>query len=282
MIKRIIACILSTIIVLGATISYDRTPACRLAVMEQIPAQLGAVLPRAASYELELTAEEQSRTYTVSCFDKDGVKFRSYSMMTTEGSDDPLYYTYTDYTYDENGNCTDTFTGYQNDASSSNELRRTYDDQNRVLRTENYENGELISYSESEYTEVTNGQSSAVTTMYDGDGIEQYIIRTGMNTDGNILSSRLFEGEDVTASTDNRYDSKGRLIQTIEYGQDELTYETLTVYSLDGLTQTSRSTCEGATYATEQRTFDKDGQPLKIIQTDGDGYTITITYTRFA
>ena len=101
MLKRIISCILSTIIVLGATIAYDRTPACRIAVMEQIPAQLGAVLPRAAAYELELTVEEQSRTYTVNCFDKDGGKFRSYSILTTEGSDEPLHYTRTDYTYDE-------------------------------------------------------------------------------------------------------------------------------------------------------------------------------------
>ena len=30
MIKRIISCIVSTVIVLGATIAYDRTPACRL------------------------------------------------------------------------------------------------------------------------------------------------------------------------------------------------------------------------------------------------------------
>lgn len=281
MLKRIISCILSTIIVLGATIAYDRTPACRIAVMEQVPAQLGAVLPRAASYELELTAEEQSRTYTVNCFDKDGEKFRSYSMLTTEGSDEPLHYTTTDYTYDENGNCTDALTTDQSD-NSTLDYRRSYDDKNRVLRTENYENGELIAVSESEYTEVTNGQSSAVTTVYDGDDNEQYVIRTGMNTNGDILSSRLYEGEDVTASTDNRYDSKGRLVQTIQYGTDQLTYETLTVYSLDGLTQTSRSTCEGATYATEQRTFDENGQLLKIVQTDGEGYTITITYTRFA
>ena len=40
MIKRIISCIVSTVIVLGATIAYDRTPACRIAVMEQVPTQL--------------------------------------------------------------------------------------------------------------------------------------------------------------------------------------------------------------------------------------------------
>lgn len=280
MLKRIISCILSTIIVLGATIAYDRTPACRIAVMEQIPAQLGAVLPRAAAYELELTVEEQSRTYTVNCFDKDGGKFRSYSMLTTEGSDEPLHYTRTDYTYDENGNCTDALTIDQSN-NSTLDYRRSYDDKNRVLRSENYENDELIAVSESEYTEVTNGQSSAVTTVYDGSDNEQYVIRTGMNTNGDILSSRLYEGEDVTASTDNRYDSQGRLVQTIQYGEDQLTYETLTVYSLDGLTQTSRSTCEGATYATEQRTFDENGQLLQIVQKDGEGYTITITYTRF-
>ena len=51
MIKRIISCIVSTVIVLGATIAYDRTPACRIAVMEQVPTQLASVLPRAASYE---------------------------------------------------------------------------------------------------------------------------------------------------------------------------------------------------------------------------------------
>ena len=47
MIKRIISCIVSTVIVLGATIAYDRTPACRIAVMEQVPTQLASVLPRA-------------------------------------------------------------------------------------------------------------------------------------------------------------------------------------------------------------------------------------------
>lgn len=41
MIKRIISCIVSTVIVLGATIAYDRTPACRIAVMEQVPDTAG-------------------------------------------------------------------------------------------------------------------------------------------------------------------------------------------------------------------------------------------------
>ena len=67
MIKRIISCIVSTVIVLGATIAYDRTPACRIAVMEQVPTQLASVLPRAASYELELRTEEGNRSYTVNC-----------------------------------------------------------------------------------------------------------------------------------------------------------------------------------------------------------------------
>ena len=282
MFKRIISCIISTIIVLSVTIGYDRTPACRIAVMEQVPAQLGAVLPRAASYELALTSAEEGRSYDVKCFGKDGLAFRSYSMTTVEGQEDePLHYSYTDYTYDEAGNCTDAAT-CDKDGAVYNEIRRTYDEKNRVLRTETYTDGALTGYSESIYTEVTNGQSSAVTTLYDADGEVQQIIRTGMNTDGNILSSRLFEGDEVTASTDNRYDSKGRLVQSLQYGQDGMTYETLIVYSLDGRTQTSRSTCEGATYAIEQRTFDENGNPLAVTQTDGDGYTIRVTYTRFS
>ena len=84
MIKRIISCIVSTVIVLGATIAYDRTPACRIAVMEQVPTQLASVLPRAASYELELRTEEGNRSYTVNCHDKDGSTFRSYTMQTVE------------------------------------------------------------------------------------------------------------------------------------------------------------------------------------------------------
>ena len=103
MIKRIISCIVSTVIVLGATIAYDRTPACRIAVMEQVPTQLASVLPRAASYELELRTEEGNRSYTVNCHDKDGNTFRSYTMQTVEGQEEPLNFTYTDYTYDENG-----------------------------------------------------------------------------------------------------------------------------------------------------------------------------------
>ena len=62
MIKRIISCIVSTVIVLGATIAYDRTPACRIAVMEQVPTQLASVLPRAASYELELRTQNEALT----------------------------------------------------------------------------------------------------------------------------------------------------------------------------------------------------------------------------
>ena len=80
MIKRIISCIVSTVIVLGATIAYDRTPACRIAVMEQVPTQLASVLPRADSYELELRTEEGNRSYTVNCHDKDGNTFRSYML----------------------------------------------------------------------------------------------------------------------------------------------------------------------------------------------------------
>ena len=86
---------------LGATIAYDRTPACRIAVMEQVPTQLASVLPRAASYELELRTEEGNRSYTVNCHDKDGSTFRSYTMQTVEGQEEPLNFTYTDYTYDE-------------------------------------------------------------------------------------------------------------------------------------------------------------------------------------
>ena len=140
MIKRIISCIVSTVIVLGATIAYDRTPACRIAVMEQVPTQLASVLPRAASYELELRTEEGSRSYTVNCHDKDGSTFRSYTMQTVEGEEEPLNFTYTDYTYDGNGNCTDAITTDKANNSTS-EYRRSYDDKNRVLRTENYEYG---------------------------------------------------------------------------------------------------------------------------------------------
>ena len=86
MIKRIISCIAS-----------------RIAVMEQVPTQLASVLPRAASYELELRTEEGNRSYTVNCHDKDGNTFRSYTMQTVEGQEEPLNFTYTDYTYDENG-----------------------------------------------------------------------------------------------------------------------------------------------------------------------------------
>ena len=181
MIKRIISCIVSTVIVLGATIAYDRTPACRIAVMEQVPTQLASVLPRAASYELELRTEEGNRSYTVNCHDKDGSTFRSYTMQTVEGQEEPLNFTYTDYTYDENGNCTDAITTDKTNNSTS-EYRRSYDDKNRVLRTENYEDGELSASSETVYTEVDNGQSSAVNTVYDADGNELMVVRMGMNT----------------------------------------------------------------------------------------------------
>ena len=182
MIKRIISCIVSTVIVLGATIAYDRTPACRIAVMEQVPTQLASVLPRAASYELELRTEEGNRSYTVNCHDKDGSTFRSYTMQTVEGEEEPLNFTYTDYTYDENGNCTDAVTTDKTNNSTS-EYRRSYDDKNRVLRTENYEDGELSVSSETVYTEVDNGQSAAVNTVYDADGNELMVVRMGMNTD---------------------------------------------------------------------------------------------------
>ena len=62
------------------------------------------------SYELELRTEEGNRSYTVNCHDKDGSTFRSYTMQTVEGEEEPLNFTYTDYTYDENGNCTDAIT----------------------------------------------------------------------------------------------------------------------------------------------------------------------------
>ena len=181
MIKRIISCIVSTVIVLGATIAYDRTPACRIAVMEQVPTQLASVLPRAASYELELRTEEGNRSYTVNCHDKDGNTFRSYTMQTVEGQEEPLNFTYTDYTYDENGNCADAITTDKTN-NSTLEYRRSYDDKNRVLRTENYEDGELSASSETVYTEVDNGQSSAVNTVYDADGNELMVVRMGMNT----------------------------------------------------------------------------------------------------
>ena len=142
MIKRIISCIVSTVIVLGATIAYDRTPACRIAVMEQVPTQLASVLPRAASYELELRTEEGNRSYTVNCHDKDGNTFRSYTMQTVEGQEEPLNFTYTDYTYDENGNCTDAITTDKTNNSTS-EYRRSYDDKTafcarKTTRTANF------------------------------------------------------------------------------------------------------------------------------------------------
>ena len=240
MIKRIISCIVSTVIVLGATIAYDRTPACRIAVMEQVPTQLASVLPRAASYELELRTEEGSRSYTVNCHDKDGSTFRSYTMQTVGGQEEPLNFTYTDYTYDENGNCTDAVTTDKTNNSTS-EYRRSYDDKNRVLRTENYEDGELSASSETVYTEVDNGQSSAVNTVYDADGNELMVVRMGMNTNGDVLSSRTYEGEDnITSSTDNRYDSQGRLIQSVTVDESGVVFEVLTVYSVDGKTQTTR------------------------------------------
>ena len=281
MIKRIISCIVSTVIVLGATIAYDRTPACRTAVMEQVPTQLASVLPRAASYELELRTEEGSRSYTVNCRDKDGSTFRSYTMQTVEGEEEPLNFTYTDYTYDENGNCTDAITTDKTN-NSTLEYRRSYDDKNRVLRTENYEDGELSVSSETVYTEVDNGQSSAVNTVYDADGNELMVVRMGMNTNGDVLSSRTYEGEDnITSSTDNRYDSQGRLIQSVTVDESGIVFEVLTVYSVDGKTQTTRSTIEGGTLSTDTRTFDDNGNLVSMHQTDSDGYASDTTYTQF-
>ena len=86
--------------------------------MEQVPTQLASVLPRAASYELELRTEEGNRSYTVNCHDKDGSTFRS-TMQTVEGQEEPLNFTYTDYTYDENGNCTDAVTTDKTNNSTS-------------------------------------------------------------------------------------------------------------------------------------------------------------------
>ena len=281
MIKRIISCIVSTVIVLGATIAYDRTPACRNAVMEQVPTQLASVLPRAASYELELRTEEGNRSYTVNCHDKDGSTFRSYTMQTVEGEEEPLNFTYTDYTYDENGNCTDAITTDKTN-NSTLEYRRSYDDKNRVLRTENYEDGELSASSETVYTEVDNGQSSAVNTVYDADGNELMVVRMGMNTNGDVLSSRTYEGEDnITSSTDNRYDSQGRLIQSVTVDESGVVLEVLTVYSVDGKTQTTRSTIEGGTLSTDTRTFDDNGNLVSMHQTDSDGYASDTTYTQF-
>ena len=281
MIKRIISCIVSTVIVLGATIAYDRTPACRIAGMEQVPTQLASVLPRAASYELELRTEEGNRSYTVNCHDKDGSTFRSYTMQTVEGQEEPLNFTYTDYTYDENGNCTDAVTTDKTNNSTS-EYRRSYDDKNRVLRTENYEDGELSVSSETVYTEVDNGQSSAVNTVYDADGNELMVVRMGMNTNGDVLSSRTYEGEDnITSSTDNRYDSQGRLIQSVTVDESGIVLEVLTVYSMDGKTQTTRSTIEGGTLSTDTRTFDDNGNLVSMHQTDSDGYASDTTYTQF-
>lgn len=281
MIKRIISCIVSTVIVLGATIAYDHTPACRIAVMEQVPTQLASVLPRAASYELELRTEEGNRSYTVNCHDKDGSTFRSYTMQTVEGEEEPLNFTYTDYTYDENGNCTDAVTTDKTNNSTS-EYRRSYDDKNRVLRTENYEDGELSVSSETVYTEVDNGQSSAVNTVYDADGNELMVVRMGLNTNGDVLSSRTYEGEDnITSSTDNRYDSQGRLIQSVTVDESGVVFEVLTVYSVDGKTQTTRSTIEGGTLSTDTRTFDDNGNLVSMHQTDSDGYASDTTYTQF-
>lgn len=281
MIKRIISCIVSTVIVLGATIAYDRTPVCRIAVMEQVPTQLASVLPRAASYELELRTEEGNRSYTVNCHDKDGSTFRSYTMQTVEGQEEPLNFTYTDYTYDENGNCTDAVTTDKTN-NSTLEYRRSYDDKNRVLRTENYEDGELSVSSETVYTEVDNGQSSAVNTVYDADGNELMVVRMGMNTNGDVLSSRTYEGEDnITSSTDNRYDSQGRLIQSVTVDESGVVFEVLTVYSVDGKTQTTRSTIEGGTLSTDTRTFDDNGNLVSMHQTDSDGYASDTTYTQF-
>ena len=249
--------------------------------MEQVPTQLASVLPRADSYELELRTEEGNRSYTVNCHDKDGNTFRSYTMQTVEGEEEPLNFTYTDYTYDENGNCTDAITTDKTNNSTS-EYRRSYDDKNRVLRTENYEDGELSVSSETVYTEVDNGQSSAVNTVYDADGNELMVVRMGMNTNGDVLSSRTYEGEDnITSSTDNRYDSQGRLIQSVTVDESGIVLEVLTVYSVDGKTQTTRSTIEGGTLSTDTRTFDDNGNLVSMHQTDSDGYASDTTYTQF-
>lgn len=202
-------------------------------------------------------------------------------MQTVEGQEEPLNFTYTDYTYDENGNCTDAVTTDKTNNSTS-EYRRSYDDKNRVLRTENYEGGELSASSETVYTEVDNGQSSAVNTVYDADGNELMVVRMGMNTNGDVLSSRTYEGEDnITSSTDNRYDSQGRLIQSVTVDESGVVFEVLTVYSVDGKTQTTRSTIEGGTLSTDTRTFDDNGNLVSMHQTDSDGYASDTTYTQF-
>ena len=159
----------------------------------------------------------------------------------------------------------------------------THDEiKNRVLRTENYEDGELSVSSETVYTEVDNGQSSAVNTVYDADGNELMVVRMGMNTNGDVLSSRTYEGEDnITSSTDNRYDSQGRLIQSVTVDESGIVLEVLTVYSVDGKTQTTRSTIEGGTLSTDTRTFDDNGNLVSMHQTDSDGYASDTTYTQF-
>ena len=108
------------------------------------------------------------------------------------------------------------------------------------------------------------------------------VVRMGMNTNGDVLSSRTYEGEDnITSSTDNRYDSQGRLIQSVTVDESGVVLEVLTVYSVDGKTQTTRSTIEGGTLSTDTRTFDDNGNLVSMHQTDSDGYASDTTYTQF-
>ena len=77
------------------------------------------------------------------------------------------------------------------------------------------------------------------------------------------------QGEDnITSSTDNRYDSQGRLIQSVTVDESGVVFEVLTVYSVDGKTQTTRSTIEGGTLSTDTRTFDDNGNLVSMHQTD--------------
>ena len=107
------------------------------------------------------------------------------------------------------------------------------------------------------------------------------VVRMGMNTNGDVLSSRTYEGEDnITSSTDNRYDSQGRLIQSVTVDESGIVLEVLTVYSVDGKTQTTRSTIEGGTLSTDTRTL-MITHLVSMHQTDSDGYASDTTYTQF-
>lgn len=150
----------------------------------------------------------------------------------------------------------------------------TYDEADRVILQQSYQNGVITDYGEYSYDE--HGNQLIVKAYYGGELAMDYSFSYTYDGSGNILTREEYLDGELISRVAFSYDEKGREVSSVSY-DPEGSVMTRTESAWEDSTETvTYSDVDGYVYLTSVTTYDPEGNiTFREDQYEGGGATIT-------